>query len=215
MGFLIGVLTFGFGIWPSAILNGFNYLTSGELQFARNRIPSLTCAGRITLMKRTFVVSTLLACGMALSACASVTRGTTETVMIYASPDGAQIGTSIGLTCNTSPCSLEVSRKTKFAVTVSKEGYKTQTVQVTTAVAPGGVAGMAGNVLVGGVIGVGIDAASGATLDHKPNPVLVELVPLNPKNPKTPKGDLSQVREQIAAKQREQEAAAMRKTGGV
>ena len=166
-------------------------------------------------MKHVLFGSALLAAGIGLSACASVTRGTTETVKVYASPDGAQIATSIGLTCNTSPCMLEVSRKTEFSVTVSKEGYQKQTIHVTTAVAPGGVAGLAGNVLIGGVIGVGIDSVSGATLDHSPNPVLVELVPLNPKNPETPKGDLSQVREQIKSKQRTQEDAAMRKTGGV
>nr|WP_319386445.1 translation initiation factor 2 [uncultured Roseibium sp.] len=150
-----------------------------------------------------------------LTACASVTRGTTETVKVYASPEGAMIATSIGLTCNTSPCLLEVPRKKEFTVTVSKEGYKQQTVHVSTVVAPGGVAGMAGNVLIGGVIGVGVDAVSGATLDHIPNPVLVELVPLDPKDPETPKGDLSSVREEMAKKRREQEKAAMRNTGGV
>lgn len=166
-------------------------------------------------MKNVLLTGAVLAACAGLAACASVTRGTTETVKIYASPEGAQIATDIGLTCTTSPCSLEVSRKTEFSVIVSKEGYNTQTVRVTTAVAPGGVAGIAGNVLVGGVIGVGIDAASGATLDHKPNPVLVELVPLNPKDPDTPKGDLSEVRDEIAAKRRAQEEAAMRSRGGV
>ncbi|WP_298815406.1 translation initiation factor 2 [uncultured Roseibium sp.] len=155
------------------------------------------------------------ALALGLSACATATRGTNETVMVYASPEGAQVATSVGLTCTTSPCSLKVSRKQEFSVTVSKEGYKTQTVHVGTKVAPGGVAGLAGNVVLGGVVGMGVDAASGATLDHFPNPVLVELVPDNPNNPKTPKGDLSEVREQIAAKQRAQEEAAMRKTGGV
>lgn len=155
------------------------------------------------------------AMAVALTGCATATRGTNETVTVYASPEGAQIATSIGLTCNTSPCSLQVSRKQEFAVIVSKEGYKTQTVHVGTKVAPGGVAGMAGNVLIGGVIGVGVDSVSGATLDHSPNPVLVELVPDNPKNPKTPKGDLTEIREQLAAKQKAQEEAAMRKSGGV
>ncbi len=159
-----------------------------------------------------WLVLTLCVC---LPACASVTRGTTETVTVYASPEGADIATSIGLNCSASPCLLEVSRKKEFTVTVTKEGYEEQTVHVSTVVAPGGVAGLAGNVLVGGVVGVGIDAVSGATLDHIPNPVLVELVPLNPKDPETPKGDLSSVRDKIMQKQREQDAAAMRKTGGV
>jgi hypothetical protein len=35
---------------------------------------------------------------------------------------------------------------------------------------------MAGNVLVGGLIGVAIDAGSGATKELKPNPLVVKLV---------------------------------------
>lgn len=164
-------------------------------------------------MKTKFISSTILA--LSVSACASVTRGTTETVHVYAAPEGAQIATSIGLTCNTSPCDLQVNRKQEFSVTVSKEGYQTQTIMVTTDVAPGGAAGIAGNVLVGGVIGMGVDVATGATLDHSPNPVLVELVPLNPKDPKTPKGDLSEIKAQIEAKKKKQAEVAMRRNGGV
>ena len=34
---------------------------------------------------------------------------------------------------------------------------------------------MAGNVLVGGLIGAGIDAGTGAMHSHKPNPLVVTL----------------------------------------
>jgi hypothetical protein len=33
-------------------------------------------------------------------------------------------------------------------------------------------------VLVGGVIGMAVDASTGATLEHYPNPVMLTLVPL-------------------------------------
>ena len=36
---------------------------------------------------------------------------------------------------------------------------------------------MAGNVLLGGVIGAGIDASTGAMHSHKPNPLRVTLNP--------------------------------------
>jgi hypothetical protein len=36
---------------------------------------------------------------------------------------------------------------------------------------------MAGNVVFGGIIGAGVDAATGATKQLKPNPVVVTLVP--------------------------------------
>ncbi|MFC6460494.1 hypothetical protein ACFP76_07905 [Paracoccus aerius] len=46
---------------------------------------------------------------------------------------------------------------------------------MTNKVAPGGSAAMAGNVFVGGIIGAGVDADSGAMLDLVPNPVEVTL----------------------------------------
>jgi hypothetical protein len=34
--------------------------------------------------------------------------------------------------------------------------------------------------LLGGVIGMGVDAATGAATDHKPNPVIVTMQPSTP-----------------------------------
>ncbi|GJD83932.1 hypothetical protein [Methylobacterium haplocladii] len=36
---------------------------------------------------------------------------------------------------------------------------------------------MAGNILLGGVVGIGVDAVTGAAFDHFPNPVSATLVP--------------------------------------
>ena len=44
-----------------------------------------------------------------------------------------------------------------------------------TRVAGSGAAGFAGNVIIGGVVGMVADAATGATLEHYPNPVGVTL----------------------------------------
>lgn len=46
---------------------------------------------------------------------------------------------------------------------------------VKTQLANAGAAGFAGNVIVGGVVGMAVDAASGATNEHCPNPVAVTL----------------------------------------
>ena len=64
-------------------------------------------------------------------------------------------------------------------VRAEKEGYKPGQVFVDTKVSGGGAAGLAGNLLIGGVVGVGVDAISGATLDHTPNPVNITLVPVD------------------------------------
>jgi PEGA domain-containing protein len=114
-----------------------------------------------------------------LGGCASVTRGWNEQIQITSEPEGADVRTSLSQACTT-PCTLTVSRKDEFSVSYSKPGYQPQTVQVNTRVAGAGVAGFAGNVLVGGIIGMGVDAASGATLEHHPNPVVAVLQPVAP-----------------------------------
>lgn len=43
-----------------------------------------------------------------------------------------------------------------------------------------GGAGMAGNVILGGLIGAAVDANSGATQDLVPNPLTVHLTPVAP-----------------------------------
>ena len=65
----------------------------------------------------------------------------------------------------------------------SKAGYITQEVSVRTQIAGSGAAGFAGNVVLGGVIGMGVDAASGATLEHCPNPIGVTLRRVGSKEP--------------------------------
>jgi len=118
------------------------------------------------------------ALGLTLAGCATVTRGTTDQVNVLSEPSGAQAISSTGLICPMTPCTWEISRKTEFAVTVSKQGYQTQQVQVGTQLAGAGAAGFAGNALLGGLIGMGVDASTGATLEHVPNPVIVTLQPL-------------------------------------
>ena len=117
----------------------------------------------------------VLAGSLSLGACATVTRGTTEQITFDSTPS-AEMRTSTGLTCPTTPCTLDVSRKSEFVATFSKQGYQSQNVIVQTRVAGAGAAGFAGNVLIGGVVGMGVDAATGSTLEHYPNPVLANLV---------------------------------------
>ena len=114
------------------------------------------------------------AVALALSGCATVTRGTDDQIQINSDPQGATVQTSLSQQCLT-PCTLKVGRKDEFSVTIAKPGYAPQTVFVGTKLANAGAAGFAGNVLVGGIVGMGVDAATGATLEHFPNPVTVVL----------------------------------------
>ena len=119
----------------------------------------------------------IIALAALCAACASITRGTTSQVQIQSDPPGAEARTSMGHLCTT-PCTLQFARKDEFVVTISKPGYHTEEIPVTTRVAGSGMAGAAGNVLVGGVVGLTVDVATGATLEHYPNPVIATLEPV-------------------------------------
>ena len=111
---------------------------------------------------------------LSAAACATVTRGTTNQVQLISEPAGAEVKTSLGQTCTT-PCTVEVNRKSEFVAVFSKDGYQDASIPVQTRVAGSGAAGFAGNVIIGGVVGMVADAATGATLEHYPNPVSVTL----------------------------------------
>lgn len=121
-----------------------------------------------------------------LSSCGSITRGTTENVTITATPDDAKISTSAGQYCPRSPCTINVKRRGDFTAFAEKDGYEKGSIEIKTKVGGGGAAGFAGNVLIGGVIGMGVDAATGAALDHYPNPAHIELKPLASQAPVAP-----------------------------
>jgi hypothetical protein len=70
-----------------------------------------------------------------------------------------------------------MKRKNSVVVDITKDGYEPMRVNVLSQVAGAGAAGMAGNVVFGGIIGAGVDAATGATKQLKPNPVVVTLTP--------------------------------------
>lgn len=149
-------------------------------------------------------MTTLGAAMLLLAGCASVTRGTEEAVVFDSEPPGAEMRSLVLNICHeegscraegdersapinrehrpgpvcVTPCTLQVKRKDELLATFSKPGYQAQTVMVKNSMSAGGGAGVAGNLLFGGVGGLVVDSATGAGLDHSPNPVKVVLVPI-------------------------------------
>lgn len=134
-----------------------------------------------------------IAAASLLAGCATVTRGTTNQIQLHSEPPGAQARTSLSQVCTT-PCTLQVARKAEFSVVFSKPGFQDQTIDVKTELAGKGAAGFAGNILVGGIVGMGVDAYTGATLRHVPNPVRAVLQPLDAgpavRRPRAPRRDI-------------------------
>lgn len=123
---------------------------------------------------RTVAFGGLLAVCVLVSGCATVTRGTRQTFKIESTPVEAKVALSNGETCVT-PCTLKIKRHPGFTATFMKQGYQTKTVTVGSEVHGGGVAGGAGNIILGGVIGGIVDGMDGSLYSLSPNPLQVTL----------------------------------------
>lgn len=123
----------------------------------------------------------VLAAGLLTAAgCATIARGTSEPLLIETYP--AQVRAVIlpaNIQCTT-PCSVLLKHKLDYTIKLEKEGYQLLDVIVRSKVEGAGAAGMAGNIVIGGLIGMGVDAATGATKGLSPNPVRVTMIPLEP-----------------------------------
>lgn len=129
-------------------------------------------------MKTMFALAIVLSSSM--TGCATVTRGTTQQIAVDSAPQGARVTTQTGLTVTT-PAAIELKRNQSHYLTCTKDGYKEAKQVLTPAVASGGAAGMAGNILVGGLIGAAVDAGSGAMYDLYPDRVFFHLEEEDPK----------------------------------
>jgi hypothetical protein len=104
----------------------------------------------------------ILALCALVGGCASVARGTTENISIASTPSGAEAvisGLDIPTACLT-PCAVVVKRNADISVTFEKQGFEPQVVQLTKEIQGAGAAGFAGNLLLGGVVGMGVDAVT-------------------------------------------------------
>lgn len=116
---------------------------------------------------------------LSLAACNTVTRGVEETVTISTSPPSARIRTSLGHECPRSPCLVKVERKTEFTAYAEAKGYRSGSLLVKSVLTDQAAPGVIGNVIIpGGSVGLALDAADGAMLDHRPNPAHIDLVPI-------------------------------------
>ncbi|MFN3213803.1 MAG: translation initiation factor 2 [Henriciella sp.] len=130
-----------------------------------------------------YVLKAVLVTAMlSTSACATVTKGTEDTVRLESSPPTAQVTIEDtrhilrDVSCVT-PCKLELNRKWAYYVTFEKKGYASETHLLEPKLSGDGIAGMGGNILLGGIIGAGVDASTGAMNDLRPNPLFVTLQP--------------------------------------
>ena len=122
-------------------------------------------------------LTALLLLAFGLPACATITSGTTQSVSVMTEPAGAACtltreGAVVGIV-NPTPGTVSVSKSSRdIAIRCTRTGYSAGAGVAT----PQIQAMTAGNLLLGGVIGLAIDAASGA-ISRYPDSIMVALPP--------------------------------------
>jgi hypothetical protein len=111
----------------------------------------------------------LLFAGYFTTGCATIVSGTTQKLSVTTQPSDATATVDGNMSAKT-PAMFTLERKHDHTIQIKKDGFKETTVLIKRT-----FNGMAtGNILIGGIIGGGIDAASGST--NKLVPERVDLI---------------------------------------
>ena len=104
--------------------------------------------------------------------CASIVHGTRQEVAVSTEPPDAIV--SDGEFTAHSPCKLNLQRDQDHVLTITKDGYEPGSAHITHVIS----GAVAGNILAGGIIGWGVDAATGAQYRLEPETLCLTLRPI-------------------------------------
>jgi hypothetical protein len=110
--------------------------------------------------------------GAALSSCATIMDGSSQTMTFNSNPSGAEIfldGKRLGAT----PLTVELKRERNKMFVAKKDGYDEQQIVLSTHLN----SWFWGNFITGGVLGSTTDYASGAAYEYSPNNYYITLTP--------------------------------------
>ena len=116
-----------------------------------------------------------------LTGCATIVEGKTQNVSFASNPDGATVfvgGVAMGKTPVTLPLTKQYSDQ---LIKFSKEGYSDVTITMGSALSPW----IAGDIVLGGLLGSSTDFLSGAAFKYSPGSYMVTL-PIKNSNPMDP-----------------------------
>lgn len=121
---------------------------------------------------RSVVVASLLACFA--GGCATITKDDSQPVAFRSEPQGAVVSIN-NIPRGTTPTTIMIKRSSKRQmIRYELEGYRTETFRLGKS-----VSGMTvGNIIFGGLIGAGVDIASGKATNYEDS-VHVKMIPLD------------------------------------
>jgi len=124
-------------------------------------------------MKRQFfVITALFLLIVSFTDCGVIFHGTRQVIQANSSPSGAKIEVSPSKEEYTTPASMNLERKNNCVLTFSKKGYTSATFNIQKKLSAGPVVL---DVLFTGLLGVIVDAATGAWYNLSPEVATVSL----------------------------------------
>jgi hypothetical protein len=141
---------------------------------------------RLGVFMKIHAAAAVAALGLSLSACGTITQGTSQDITVTSNPVGAHCdltrkGEHVA-TLDKTPGTVKVDKtKNDILLTCNLAGYQEASVNLES----GYGVGTFGNIILGGGIGWAIDSATGA--DNKyPSTAAVQFVPVNATPPTAP-----------------------------
>lgn len=107
---------------------------------------------------------------LTVTGCSTIINGKTQTVSINSNVRDADVVVN-GATVGRTPYSGPIARGDKTIVTVSKDGYLSKSITLSTEFEPV----FWGNIIIGGFFGSTTDAASGSMYKYSPNTLQIDL----------------------------------------
>ena len=125
-------------------------------------------------MKRILLGVFLAFSCLTLVGCATIINGTTQKIPVKTSPQGATAKNQDGVSCIT-PCSIELKRNQDHIITISKEGFETQSITCIHVLSRAVVGYI---ILPLGFISAAVDTANGSLYRLTPDSISLELKPV-------------------------------------
>lgn len=140
-------------------------------------------------------ISIFLIAALSLQSCATLLTGTSDQITFNSQPEGAKVFHK-GIEKCTTPCVIEMPRSMGAETLEMKaEGYEPKLFALNKEF--NGVTLL--NVLVGGIIGLGVDAASGAMMQYTDNVYTMDFANGSMASQKAPKTKTSQTESKAQA----------------
>lgn len=116
------------------------------------------------------VITICLCLALTGAGCATILRGSTQNIPVQTAP--AAVSFDVGGFSYTTPTTLELERKNEYILEFSKEGYDSSRIRISKHISGGYIILDA---LLTGLLGIVVDAVTGAWYNLKPESVTVSL----------------------------------------